>query len=54
MFPSPQHSHSFPSPLQPMTVHEYEVAQSLTAKPVKGMLTGGHAAYRELAYLACN
>jgi 5-methyltetrahydropteroyltriglutamate--homocysteine methyltransferase len=24
----------------PMTVHEYELAQSLTAKPVKGMLTG--------------
>ena len=24
-----------------MTVHEYELAQSLTAKPVKGMLTGG-------------
>ena len=26
---------------QPMTVHEYELAQSLTDKPVKGMLTGG-------------
>lgn len=25
----------------PMTVHEYEVAQGLTSKPVKGMLTGG-------------
>lgn len=24
-----------------MTVHEFELAQSLTAKPVKGMLTGG-------------
>lgn len=24
-----------------MTVHEYELAQSLTSKPVKGMLTGG-------------
>ncbi|PSC76117.1 5-methyltetrahydropteroyltriglutamate-homoc ysteine s-methyltransferase isoform A [Micractinium conductrix] len=24
----------------PMTVHEYEVAQGLTSKPVKGMLTG--------------
>ena len=34
--------HSLPpfAPLQPMTVHEYELAQSLTAKPVKGMLTG--------------
>lgn len=26
--------------IAPMTVHEYEIAQSLTSKPVKGMLTG--------------
>ena len=29
-----------PSTTQPMTVHEYQLAQGLTQKPVKGMLTG--------------
>lgn len=26
----------------PMTVHEYIVAQNVTKKPVKGMITGKH------------
>jgi methionine synthase II (cobalamin-independent) len=26
-----------------MTVHEFELAQALTSKPMKGMLTGGHS-----------
>jgi hypothetical protein len=32
---------------RPMTVREYAVAQQLTVKPVKGMLTGGWCGGRE-------